>query len=834
MLNSKNYFFYITIFVISFSFGIIRPTVKRSFSDFSDEQLKTIIINSFQLLGKSSFEVEEELFKGYKSLSNDFRLVNRDSLLEIAYMMQRSTCAKLTTIFELLCEIQNGLAPQDINGIYTALDQSSEIICEKFQETWTALEAMSTPTVYILFDSGFQDTFTALVGLTDAMCTKFEETWTILAANCGFPIAITGPATIAASGNYCLDQNILGSIIISADNVNLDLNHKRISSGTPHNIEVTSQGNIYIFNGILSDAASSAISITTCTNVTIENVDFIDNPAGISVLTSTIITVNNCTFRGSSGRAMSFDDSMLGNIANCTCELNTGATEILATFSSRCMQFSNIEICNNTGAAVFFPILINNLSDSIFQGVRVNENSAATELGAFVITGTTQNVKFFECTVFRNNAPTLAAALLGANPQDITFNTFNIAGNSFSNNSILVDATALTNGVFNQVHVDDNTSLAALRAFQLTNCSNLVFNGCSALDNTATSTLIGLDFQNCNDGVVKNSSINDNTSSSLSVQGINIYNSHNLTFDSCTALVNTAPNCQGMSVENSTALKTVNSHFMNNVGSDVNGVHAISSCTDLIFNNCTSLNNTATNGVSRGFYMQNSLKVVLDGCLANDNLGSATGRGIDFFDTHTSCIINSFAKINQGTNADGEGIRLENCIDVVCQNNSCLGNTGAIQANGIAVISGQGHTLQGNICNNNTTRGIYIESAPKNTIDGNICNNQNNRFGIELVSSNSNSIKANIANTNVTGISLDSASLGNCVLKNFTLLNTDTGINNLGSSNSFILNNSEHNGISGVNNFNGVPTSIIAIFQVSVSSFVSGTTNPFVNVDIRP
>ncbi|MGE0206492.1 MAG: hypothetical protein AB7R69_01445, partial [Candidatus Babeliales bacterium] len=151
----------------------------------------------------------------------------------------------------------------DLTGIFTALEfdfnNIQTIVCEKFEFTWSALQKIdidingiftAIDNINICATTDLSGIFTALefgfFNTQTIICDKFEQTWTILAEilatitlDCGCSAinltqenVIGGVILLATEGqNYILCENINGDIVISGENVSLNLND-RVVTGT--------------------------------------------------------------------------------------------------------------------------------------------------------------------------------------------------------------------------------------------------------------------------------------------------------------------------------------------------------------------------------------------------------------------------------------------------------------------------------------------------------------------------------------------------------------------------------------------------------------------------
>jgi parallel beta-helix repeat protein len=139
-------------------------------------------------------------------------------------------------------------------------------------------------------------------------------------------------------------------------------------------------------------------------------------------------------------------------------------------------------------------------------------------------------------------------------------------------------------------------------------------------------------------------------------------------------------------------------------------------------------------------------------------------------------------------NNDGTGIQ----IAYAGSNTTVTGNTCNNDDVGIN-ISGSGHVVTGNTCNNNNVVGINI-SGSGHVVTGNTC--CNNNTGIQLAYASSNStVTGNTCNNNNVGISVGGA---NSTVTGNTCNNNNVGIN-VGGANSTVTGNTCNNNNVGIN-----------------------------------
>ncbi len=92
------------------------------------------------------------------------------------------------------------------------------------------------------------------------------------------PTPISGPSTIACSGNFCLAKDIKGTIVIAASDVVLDLNsHEIDANGAANAIIAHGPTGITIKNGSIVNSSAAGINIIACEEVTVTDITFRDN-----------------------------------------------------------------------------------------------------------------------------------------------------------------------------------------------------------------------------------------------------------------------------------------------------------------------------------------------------------------------------------------------------------------------------------------------------------------------------------------------------------------------------------------------------------------------------
>ena len=103
-----------------------------------------------------------------------------------------------------------------------------------------------------------------------------------------------GVMTISNAGVYCLAESVTGKIIISANNVVLDLNGKKISNTSDDTIVVNSVSDCTITNGLLSSTSGCGIYVSSGSRVNINNISASDCVEGIRLENTTDATIREC------------------------------------------------------------------------------------------------------------------------------------------------------------------------------------------------------------------------------------------------------------------------------------------------------------------------------------------------------------------------------------------------------------------------------------------------------------------------------------------------------------------------------------------------------------
>lgn len=160
--------------------------------------------------------------------------------LELLQEQETSCCAELFSQIDVL--------QADINSRFAAIETSLEglsnveVLISQLEILTSVIDNIDTAIITSLIDttqSGFDV-------ITSRLDTPFQ---------CR-SIPIVSPMTITAPGNYCLDHDITGNIIIASSDVTLNLNEHTISGSVVINTGIS---NIIVANGFIDGMGSTGV-----------------------------------------------------------------------------------------------------------------------------------------------------------------------------------------------------------------------------------------------------------------------------------------------------------------------------------------------------------------------------------------------------------------------------------------------------------------------------------------------------------------------------------------------------------------------------------------------
>jgi hypothetical protein len=281
----------------------------------------------------------------------------------------------------------------DVSGVYTVLDTS-------FNETWTILATLTTPTIVINTD--LSTVFSVLKVIEDLEELE-NHCPTELSEDNVLPdgYTITNPGYYTLCGSIGFDAPGTSSCVINiqVSNVTLDLNQNTIyqtdaDAGLTGICIADSLTNIIIQNGYLSGFTSAGVSVGN----------------GASEIVIKNITANNCSdagilFNGTSGsptrdvRVLHSQFSNNGNdggqflftekvkVNNSSFNDNTGVGALFSQSSSNEIVGSSFN--QNGGAIATAGLEFNGTSSSVIRDCIFNANTSSSSSAAgFIVTGT--------------------------------------------------------------------------------------------------------------------------------------------------------------------------------------------------------------------------------------------------------------------------------------------------------------------------------------------------------------------------------------------------------------------------------------------------------------
>ena len=198
-----------------------------------------------------------------------------------------------------------------------------------------------------------------------------------------------GALILRHSGNYALTEDVTGTIVLASNSICLDLCCHTLSAGGRPNAVVTSgYQDLKVFNGRIINASDAAILVTkstavelyslvmsnnsldairetTCTDVSVHDVDFINNNNGERALlfdTCNNISVNRCNasgFLSTIGSVIQLDSCHSASLQDVDVTFNTktaaadideftAGTAFVAVTESDGIDFVHVRVNNNT------------------------------------------------------------------------------------------------------------------------------------------------------------------------------------------------------------------------------------------------------------------------------------------------------------------------------------------------------------------------------------------------------------------------------------------------------------------------------------------------------
>lgn len=475
----------------------------------------------------------------------------------------------------------------DIDGVFTVLNDIDQdiidtrtILCEKFLETWTILENI---------DQDVIDTQTIL-------CEKFFETWTILQ---NIDTEITGVFTAISN----VDQDVIDTRTILCEKfletwTILDVLSCGAETPITAPIVITTPGSYCLANDIVGTVTIDADRVL----LNLHGHRILGSGNKIEIMNHTDVTIRDGVIEGLSG---------------------IGAEVIACT---------NITI----------------------EGVDFINNAT----GVFVISTTGFHL---DDATFREHTGS-AIRLEDTNNSSITRTsaTFNAVGE-------VVALFGCSNINLAEVQLNNNSGIADnLTGIQLTAVYNCTINNVSINNNVHISggfspKFIGIDLLDTNSDItIINTHINNN--SGPGIFGINVGETSKLVCQNC----------------------TINDNRTDGVLDAVRIV--ANNARDCIFQECMISENFGESNCI-GFLLSSARKVLIDACLIYNNNSGVSGpcAGISFTLTINCCVRNCLIKENMSLNA-AFGISVSGTTNLI-EKNVVKDNTGSLFSTGISVAA---------------------------------------------------------------------------------------------------------------------------------------------------
>ena len=230
-------------------------------------------------------ELSVEVTEGFAGTWTAIAAINTDCSQAFA-----GTWTALAALQECCEEVSTQVA-EGFSGTWTAIAAIDTDCSQEFAATWTALAALQKccDEVSIQVTDGFVGTWTAVAAIDTDLIEEFAGTWTALAAlhDCCCNIIyvrnsdqVGGIITLSTSENYQLVEDIIYPIVITADDLCLNLDCRKISSSTGSDNLITVNSNlsrVSIYNGDIVNTdwpTGSGIGVlinSGCSNINLKN-----------------------------------------------------------------------------------------------------------------------------------------------------------------------------------------------------------------------------------------------------------------------------------------------------------------------------------------------------------------------------------------------------------------------------------------------------------------------------------------------------------------------------------------------------------------------------------
>ena len=467
----------------------------------------------FSLLETTITENEENFNGIYTSLN---RICEKIESLGDSLMVE----IDFSAVFTALSGVEERLCNK-FEGAFSALDDILETKEDGFEGTFTVLDTICekiesiTGTLLAVLD--FNGIFTALNDVEIVLCDKFEGVFTVLAAEAlCLPTPLTqddvvnGDILLNIDGiNYCMAENITATIVITGNNVNLDMNDRVLFGVININADdvIVENGKVQPFGPLTNDTNDPAITIGSENTVLHDLLIVCDDTITFQVAGRIGIMnggnktrIRNCSIKsggGGPGTAIFFRAPDGGNgiintgdglfITDCIIETGFGGQQLTDGFGGT----GGIGILNISGD----PVII---QDSFILtgsgGVAISPGSSAS--GGFGGAGIEAQAGTFvikNCTIVSGEGA-IGDESSGFGGDGINF--LNLVGSAVIDNCVLETGSGLVAG--SGITYDGNSLIKVIRTSIVTGEPNLEggygllsTSSCTVLSDITIKTLSG-------------------------------------------------------------------------------------------------------------------------------------------------------------------------------------------------------------------------------------------------------------------------------------------------------------------------------------------------------
>ena len=597
-------------------------------------------------------------------------------------------------------------------------------------------------------------------------------------------------------GFYCLQENIVGVLVVAVNHVCLDLCCFTLSAGgLPNAIILNSVDDVQVYGGSISDTTSAGILVEKCNSIALEDLRMFDHKLDmIRIVRVSGIAITEVSFDSNNNgeRALHFDqcDSVTIDLCSVSGFLSTRGA-LIELVECDTVSVQNIDIHGNTKSLhsqnsvldVSASFMHSSNSTGVYmQYVKFNNNTVANK---------NQGNRYFNALAFVNCVSSSLYHLeTGSNK-----NTNGAAENAIAIDNLIFIANC-SDFITIDCQLNENRVEAATTGFygvHVLDSNNITFYGCQA-----------------NSNYVKSLIYNPSSSSGVAgffMEGIQSLATENNVIGNCQANNNRVDDggiripgglvarLFGVIIEGSVSIDICqannNSMGTNGVGQRVGGFLGIGS-TNLSITNAMANNNTGGE-ISCGFQLradgelaQSNARIV--DCTANTNGGYGIILGDPVLNDNElientflgSCICNK----NGNDVTEAAGILVINNVNNVSIQNCQVNDTYSFGniANGIRVKSARNVTISDTIVNTTSSpvsgHGILFENVKNSKVsDSQMTHNCSSGFELIGCDNNSISVMKCSANCNEKGYSVNSSGcLTNGLFKeNVSMNNTTIG-----------------------------------------------------------